>query len=64
MTDQYTSLSLSTLKEIAAGVDRTLAIFDRHRMPLASSEEDVRAMLQKLRLQLQKQLEHHPDNRR
>ena len=64
MTDQYTSLSLTTLKEIATGVDRTLAIFERHRKPLASSEEDVRAMLQKLRRQLQKQMEHHPDNRR
>lgn len=64
MTEQYTSLSLATLKEIAAGVDRTLALFDRHRMPLASSEENVRSMLQKLRLQLQKQIEHHPDNRR
>ena len=64
MTDQYTSLSLPALKEIAANVDRALALFDRHRMPLASAEEDVRAMLQKLRLQLQKQLEHHPENRR
>lgn len=62
MTDQYTSLTLATLKEIAAGLDRTLALFNRHGRTLASAEEDVRAMLQKLRLQVEKQIEHHPDH--
>jgi hypothetical protein len=64
MTDQYTSLSLAALKEIAAGVDHTLAIFKRQGLPLSSAEEDVRAMLQKLRLDVQTQLDRHPDNRR
>jgi len=64
MTDQYTSLTLATLKEIATGLDRTIALFNRHHKPLSSAEEDVRAMLQKLRLQLEKQIIHHPENRR
>jgi hypothetical protein len=64
MTDQYTSLSLATLKEISAGVDRTLAIFDRQTKPLSAAEESVRSMLRKLRLQLDKQLEDHPENRK
>ena len=64
MTDQYTSLSLTALKEIISGVDQTLAIFDRQRKPLAASEENVRTMLRKLRRQLKDQLEHHPENRK
>lgn len=64
MTDQYTSLSLTALKKIISGVDQALAIFDRQRKPLAAAEENVRAMLRKLRRQLGDQLEHHPENRK
>jgi hypothetical protein len=64
MTDQYTSLSLGALKEILGGVRETLAIFARHRHPLASSEEDVRTKLLALERQLEKHIEHHPERRR
>jgi hypothetical protein len=63
MTDRYSSLSLATLKEISAGVDRTLGIFERRRDPLGSSEMEVKAILQKLQGHLAALIGRHPDNR-
>ena len=64
MTGQYTSLTLAALKQILAGIEGTLAIIDREGDFLSSSEKRVKDMLQRLRRQVQNQIENHPENRR
>lgn len=64
MTGQRTSLSLAALKQIIAGIDQSIAVFDRTGASLTSSEWGVRNMLYKLRGELAGQIDRHPENRR
>lgn len=55
MTDQFTSLSLTALKEIIAHIDESIALIDMNKGRRTASEIQVKSMLSAVRRQL---LEH------
>jgi hypothetical protein len=63
MPEHPTSLSLAALKEILAGVERTLVIFERSGLSLRDPAGEVGIKLRKLKHQLEAQVKRHPDNR-
>jgi hypothetical protein len=63
MPEHRTSLSLATLKEVLASVERTIAIFERSGRPLVDPDDNVGVKLRNLRRQLEEQIERHPHNR-
>ena len=64
MSDQPTTRSLAALKEILAGVEQTIAIFERSGRSLVDPDDKVGTKLRHLRRQLAEQIEEHPENRR
>lgn len=61
MTDQFTSLSPTALRDIIAKIDESLAIFERHSGRLHAAEFQAKNMLLALRSRMLERLEHHPD---
>lgn len=61
MTDQFTSLSPTALRDILAHIDSTLAIFALYPDRLHATELQAKSMLVKLRAQIVERLENHPD---
>lgn len=57
MTDQFTSLSASAIKEIVAHIDKSLQVFEKYQGRMSVSELQVKSMLTALRAQLHDQLE-------
>lgn len=64
MPNAPSSRSLAALKEILAGVERTIAIFERSGRSLVDPDDAVGTKLRRLRRLLQEQIEVHPENRR
>lgn len=55
MTDQFTSLPLTALKDIIAHIDESIALIEKHKGRVTASEIQVKSMLSAVRRQL---LEH------
>ncbi len=61
MTDQFTSLNASALKDIIVNIDLSLAVFARHSNRLTASELQIKKMLEALRTRLLDKLQNHPE---
>ena len=56
MTDQFTSLTPTAIKEIIVHLDESIAVFDKYKGRMTASELQVKSMLTALRRQLAEQL--------
>lgn len=63
MTDQFTSLTPTAIREIVAHIDESIAVFDKYKGRMTASELQVKSMLTALRSQLQDQLKRQRDTR-
>lgn len=61
MTDQGSFLSVAARKEVIAGIDRALAVFEKTGKYLTSDEEKVRVRLRELRHQAEEQFNRPPE---
>jgi hypothetical protein len=61
MTDQFTSLTATAIKEIVAHIDNSLAVFEKYRGRMSVPEVQVKSMLTALRKQMLEQLQRQLD---
>lgn len=64
MTDQFTSLTPTAIKEIIAHIDESIAVFDKYRGRMTGTEIKVKSMLLTLRAQLLEQLSRQNDSQK
>lgn len=57
MTDQFTSLTSTAIREIIAHLDNSLLVFDKYKGRMSVAELQVKSMLSALRKQMQEQLQ-------
>lgn len=57
MTDQFTALTSTAIKEIIAHIDKSLAVFDKYQGRMSVPELQVKSMLTALRQQMSEQLQ-------
>lgn len=57
MTDQFTSLTPSAIREIIAHIDESLAVFNKNKGRISVTDLRIKSMLTTLRSQLLEQLE-------
>lgn len=61
MTDQFTSLTPTAIKEIIVHIDESIAVFDKYKGRMTGTEIKVKSMLLTLRSQLLDQLSRQAD---
>lgn len=61
MTDQFTALSPTALRDIIANIDRSLEIYAQYADRLHATELQAKSMLLALRARIVAQLENHPE---
>lgn len=64
MTDQFTSLTSTAIKEIVAHIDNSLAVFEKYQGRMSVPEVQVKSMLTTLRKQMLEQLQRQLDRER
>jgi hypothetical protein len=57
MTDQFTSLTPSAIREILAHIDESLAVFEKNKGRISITDLRIKSMLTTLRAQLNEQLD-------
>jgi hypothetical protein len=57
MTDQFTSLTPTAIREIIAHIDESVAVFEKYKGRLSVPELQVKSMLMAMRRQLLEQLD-------
>jgi hypothetical protein len=56
MTDQFTSLTPTAIKEIISHIDQSIAVFEKYKGRISAPELQVKSMLMAMRRQLIEQL--------
>lgn len=56
MTDQFTSLTSTAIKEIITHIDQSIAVFEKYKGRISAPELQVKSMLMAMRRQLVEQL--------
>ena len=56
MTDQFTSLTPTAIKEIIGHIDESVAVFEKYKGRMSAPELQVKSMLMAMRRQLIEQL--------
>lgn len=62
MTDQFTSLTPTAIREIMAHIDESLAVFEKNKGRISLTDLRIKSMLTTLRGQLAEQLENLSDH--